>query len=91
MPRATELVSGHIYYSVQHVREDQTSWMEGLRIAMDGLIVTTLLYTGKQDDEGSYIFLPMPLDSSEVLIPPDAIETGVLDLHGLKQALGYAS
>jgi|1185.fasta_scaffold32588_2 hypothetical protein len=91
MPRATELVAGHIYYSVQYVRQNQRSMMEGLRIAVDGLIVTTLLYTGKLDEEGSYVFLPLPLDSSEALIAPDAIEADVLDLPGLKQALGYAS
>jgi hypothetical protein len=91
MPGATELIAGHIYYSVEYAREDATSLMEGLRIAVDAPIVTTLLYTGTQDDEGSYIFRPLPLDVSEALIPPDAIEANVLDLHGLKQALGYAS
>ena len=91
MPRATELVDGHIYYSVDYVREDQRSLMEGLRIGVRAPVVTTLLYTGTQDEEGSYVFRPLPLDNSEVLIPPDAIEGGVLDLDGLKQALGYAS
>jgi hypothetical protein len=91
MPRAIELVAGHIYYSVQYAREDARSLMEGLRIAVHAPIVTTLLYTGRQDDEGSYIFRPLPLDVSEVLIQSDAIEADLLDLHGLKQALGYAS
>jgi hypothetical protein len=91
MPRATELVDGHLYYSVQHVREDQRSLMEGLRIAVHAPVVTTLLYPGTQDEEGSYRFRPLPLDTSEVLVQPDAIEADVLDLHGLKEALGYAS
>jgi hypothetical protein len=39
----------------------------------------------------TYIFRPLPLDVSEVFIQPDAIEADLLDLHGLKQALGYAS
>jgi hypothetical protein len=91
MPRATELVAGHIYYSVQNAREGETSLIEGLRIAVNAPIVTTLLYTGTQDEEGSYIFRPLPLDSSEVLIQPDAMEPDLLDLPGLKQALGYAS
>lgn len=91
MPRAAELLDGHIYYSVQYVRENQTSLVEGLRIAVHAPVVTTLLYTGTQDEEGSYIFRPLPLDTSEVLIQPDAVEADVLDLHGLKQALGYSS
>ena len=91
MPRATELVTGGIYYSVQYAREDERSLMEGLRIAVHAPIVTTLLYTSTQDEEGSYIFRPLPLDTSEALIQPHAIEADVLDLHGLKQALGYAS
>lgn len=91
MPRATELVAGHIYYSVEYSREDTRSLMEGLPIAVEAPIVTTLLYTGTQDEEGSYVFRPLPLDLSEAVIPPDAIEHNVLDLHGLKQALGYAS
>jgi hypothetical protein len=91
MPRATELVAGGIYYSVQYAREDERSLMEGLRIAVHAPIVSTLLYTGTQDDEGSYIFRPLPLDVSEVYIEAHAIETDLLDLHGLKHALGYAS
>ena len=91
MPQAATLVAGHIYYTVQYVHEDATTWMEGLRIAVRAPIVSTLLYTGTQDEEGSYVFRPLPLDSSEVLIPADDMEAGLLDLHGLKQALGYAS
>ena len=91
MPRAAELVAGHIYYSVEYARKDLMTLMEGLRIAVDAPIVTTLLYTGEQDGEGSYIFRPLPLDVSEALIPPSAVEANVLDLPGLKQALGYAS
>ena len=91
MPRATELVEGHIYYSVQYVRDDQVSLMEGVRIAVPGPVVSTLLYTGTQDEEGSYVFLPLPMDNTQVLIPPGDIEAGLLDLPGLKQALGYAS
>lgn len=91
MPRANELVAGHIYYSVQYAREDERSLMEGLRIAVHAPIVSTLLYTGTQDEEGSYVFRPLPLDLSEVLIPPEDMGNGLLDLNGLKQALGYAS
>ncbi|HKU45712.1 MAG TPA: hypothetical protein VJQ58_02440 [Burkholderiales bacterium] len=91
MPRAAELVAGHIYYTVQHIREGTTTWMEGLRIAVHAPVVSTLLYTGTQDEEGSYVFRPLPLDSSEVLIQPDAMEPDLLDLQGLKEALGYSS
>ena len=91
MPRAAELVDGHIYYSVEYVRGDRMTLMEGARIAVDALVVSTLLYTGTQDETGSYVFLPLPMDTTQVLIPPEDIERAVLDLPGLKQALGYAS
>ena len=64
MPRAAELVDGHIYYSVEHVRGDRLTLMEGARIAVDALVVSTLLYTGTQDENGSYVFLPLPMDTT---------------------------
>jgi hypothetical protein len=82
LPTAKDLIAGRLYYSVHYAGEE----------AMHAPVVISLPYTGIQNEEGLYIFRPLPLGNSEIGFEPEAIEASILDLDDLKRELaGNAS
>jgi hypothetical protein len=80
LPSADELVAGRIYYSVHYAGAE----------AMYAPVVISLLYAGSQDEEGQYVFLPLPLSgTTEIRFELGALEARILDLEQLRRTLAH--
>lgn len=76
LARAEELVEGRLYYLVNYADAE----------TMTTPVVVSLVYSGTQDEDGLYVFFPLPRANSQVLLEPSALGR-ILDLQGLREEL----